>query len=323
MSLNERARSKAASPPRLPRARLVLTAALAATAAVACGNPRSLVRVYVDGDKAMPDVTLSLTAVGAPANTVVTAQFPSMTVPMMGADQLKIGLYLPSAMHGSVLVRGVAISGGCEIGAGETTATNVESGAVVTINLTLRSEACVPVGDGGADGMSGSGGGPGGSGGNSGSGGAPGTGGSGTGGAPGTGGAGSGGMTGSGGTPGTGGAGTGGAPEDAGVDVPPDLGCMAEPESQTCGLRCNLDVPNNCGDVVHCGDCSTPGDVCGGGGIPNVCAPCKDNRVCRGIECGNVVDACGQKVSCGSCLVREVCCLGRCTLPIRCPVATQ
>jgi len=97
---------------------LAVTLALAAAVAAGCGNPRSLVRVYVDGDKVMSDVTLSLKAMGTPSDAAVMGQYPSVTVPMTGTDQLRVGLYLPSSMHGAVVVHGTAVAGGCEIGVG-------------------------------------------------------------------------------------------------------------------------------------------------------------------------------------------------------------
>jgi hypothetical protein len=279
----------------------------------------------------MANVTLSLQATGGD-QTVVKAQYPSVTVPLLGTTPLGVGLYLPSSMHGAVMVRGAAFMGACEIAAGQITSGDVASGASVTVDLTLNSEDCVATGDAGAGGTggnptvdAGSGGAGEGTGGE-GSGGAMGSGGApGTGGAMGTGGAGTGGtMMGSGGAMGSGGqpdAGFDLAEPDAPPDVvtPPDVSCEPEPITRTCGRRCDIDATIKCGQTVHCGACTTAGDMCGGPAMPNVCVPCQDmGRACRNLQCGTVVDACGQRVSCGICPLRELCCSGRCQLAIRC-----
>jgi hypothetical protein len=292
----------------------------AAALAAGCGNPRSLVKVYVDGDRQFSDVTLSLQAVGSAQETVASGQYPSVTVPLSGVDTLRVGLYLPASARGAMVIRGAVLSGACEIGVGQATAANVDSGAVVTVNLTLKGQPCVPVGDAGAGGAGGAPGNDaaeevaGGGAGGTGSGGtASGGEGGGSGGEPG-----SGGTMGTGGIPGSGGAGSGGMP----VDVPPEVGpdaCDSETVARTCGRRCNIDVINNCGQTVHCGGCATVGDMCGDLLQPNVCVPCQDEgRACRNIQCGVVTDACGRRVNCGICGLRQECCNGRCELPIRC-----
>jgi hypothetical protein len=61
-------------------------------------------------------------------------------------------------------------------------------------------------------------------------------------------------------------------------------------------------VNNNCGNSVHCGDCSGV-DSCGGGGTANVCGCTSDPNSCtnQGVYCGGVTDNCGNYVACGSC----------------------
>ncbi|MEA2696961.1 MAG: hypothetical protein QOI66_1232 [Myxococcales bacterium] len=311
-------------------ARVLLALGVVALGA-GCGNPRSLLKVYVDGDQQFADVTLSLQAVGSAQETVASGRYPSVTVPLAGVDTLRVGLYLPASARGAMVIRGSVLAGACEIGVGQATAANIDSGAVVTVNLTVKSQPCVSTADGGTGGSEGDAGEdvPG-SGGASGSGGMPGSGGSAAGGSGGQGGSGggsggqggsgdgSGGTIGSGGMPGSGGAGTGGVP----VDVPPEVGpdaCDPETVARTCGRRCNIDVINNCGQTVHCGGCATVGDMCGDLLQPNVCVPCQDDgRACRNIQCGVVTDACGRRVNCGICGLRQECCNGRCELPIRC-----
>jgi hypothetical protein len=295
----------------------VLLGLCAVALGAGCGNPRSLVKVYVDGDQQFADVTLSLQAVGSAQETVASGQYPSVTVPLAGVDTLRVGLYLPASARGAMVIRGAVLAGACEIGFGQATAANIDSGAVVTVNLTVKSQPCVSTADGGTGGGEGDAGEdvPG-SGGASGSGGMPGSGGSATGGSGGE--LGSGGTIGSGGMPGSGGAGTGGVP----MDVPPEVGpdaCDPEPVARTCGRRCNIDVINNCAETVHCGGCATAGEMCGDLFQPNTCVPCQDGgRACRNLQCGVVTDACGQRVNCGICGLRQVCCNGRCELPLRC-----
>ena len=283
-------------------------AVMALVLVAGCGNPRSLLKVYVNGDRQFGDVTLSLQASGSSDQAVVKGEYPSVTVPVFGADPLRVGLYLPPSMHGSVMVRGAIVVGPCEIGVGQATTSNIESGAAVVVSLTLKSQDCGSAGDAGAGGTAGDGAAVNGAG--SGGGGASGAGG------------GAGGATGDAGGEGTGGAGTGGGSVDGGPEdtgAPPDATCEPETEASTCGRRCNIDATNNCGQTVHCGGCAAAGEMCGGPGAPNICVPCQDaGRACSNLQCGDVVDACGQSVSCGGCFLNQVCCNGRCVRAFRC-----
>jgi len=77
------------------------------------------------------------------------------------------------------------------------------------------------------------------------------------------------------------------------------------------GADCGA-VGDGCGGVIpSCGTCTTPGEVCGGGGTPNVCG---NSAVCvaktcanLGANCGYAGDGCGGVVFCGSCASNEVC----------------
>lgn len=82
-------------------------------------------------------------------------------------------------------------------------------------------------------------------------------------------------------------------------DVPPP---KPPCEPQTCedrGKDCGS-LDDGCGNSLGCGECTAP-EVCGGGGVDNVCATCAPR--CQGRECGP--DGCGGK--CGSCAQGEYC----------------
>ncbi|HYI02654.1 hypothetical protein [Hyalangium sp.] len=77
-------------------------------------------------------------------------------------------------------------------------------------------------------------------------------------------------------------------------------------ESQ--GLSCGVAI-DGCGGTLHCGDCPE-GQVCGGGGTPNVCSPpmCQPGT-CKSMKknCGDVPDGCGGTLHCGTCTAPETC----------------
>ena len=74
------------------------------------------------------------------------------------------------------------------------------------------------------------------------------------------------------------------------------------------GLDCGVTI-DGCGGVLRCGSCG-PGEVCGGGGVPNVCGerPCTP-ATCESLAstCGSVPDGCGGSLACGTCQAPETC----------------
>jgi hypothetical protein len=74
------------------------------------------------------------------------------------------------------------------------------------------------------------------------------------------------------------------------------------------GLDCGTAL-DGCGGVLRCGTCDG-GEVCGGGGVPNVCGPAQCTRAtCAslGRNCGHVADGCGGTLECGTCRSPETC----------------
>jgi hypothetical protein len=76
----------------------------------------------------------------------------------------------------------------------------------------------------------------------------------------------------------------------------------------TLGLHCGP-AGDGCGGQIDggCGNCTTPGQTCGGGGTPGVCGE-GDANLCvpltcaeQGIECGPAGDGCGNLIQCGEC----------------------
>jgi hypothetical protein len=64
-------------------------------------------------------------------------------------------------------------------------------------------------------------------------------------------------------------------------------------------------VPSGCGGLLDCGSCAEPA-VCGGGGVPNVCAVPPPPGECAPLgcapsDCGPVPDGCGGVLECGAC----------------------
>ncbi|OJT25705.1 tryptophan synthase alpha chain [Archangium sp. Cb G35] len=84
-------------------------------------------------------------------------------------------------------------------------------------------------------------------------------------------------------------------------------GCQA----RTCeelGLECGTAI-DGCGGVLRCGTCPE-GEVCGGGGVPNVCgpAPCTPATCASARKnCGLMPDGCGGMLACGTCAGGETC----------------
>jgi hypothetical protein len=106
--------------------------------------------------------------------------------------------------------------------------------------------------------------------------------------------------------------GGGGIPGVCGKPIPPS--CMASTCAAPGGTYQYCDaIGDGCGHVLSCGDCPA-GEVCGGGGIPNVCAKgasctaatCEAANGTR--YCGDIGDGCGRKLSCpATCPAGQVC----------------
>jgi len=72
----------------------------------------------------------------------------------------------------------------------------------------------------------------------------------------------------------------------------------------TCGW-----VGDGCGGKVFCGNCTTAGETCGGGGDPFTCGKPSDAKPCTprsctdlGLGCGPAGDGCGNLIDCGNCI---------------------
>jgi hypothetical protein len=92
-------------------------------------------------------------------------------------------------------------------------------------------------------------------------------------------------------------------------DVVPPQSCTARTCSQL-GYSCGLQG-NGCGVLQDCGQCTRPGETCGGGGTPGVCgAPCTP-KSCQqsGFNCGAQGDGCGGSIDggCGNCPSPQTC----------------
>ncbi len=74
------------------------------------------------------------------------------------------------------------------------------------------------------------------------------------------------------------------------------------------GKNCGT-IANGCGGTHNCGTCSTP-QLCGGGGVANVCgAPACTPTTCaaQGKNCGTISNGCGGTLTCGSCTTPQTC----------------
>jgi hypothetical protein len=97
--------------------------------------------------------------------------------------------------------------------------------------------------------------------------------------------------------------GGGGVPSQCG-GLAGDGGVCTPKSCVDLGVNCGP-IADGCGGIVDCGACSAPGDICGGGGTPNVCGgglKCTP-KTCAdvGATCGVIDDTCGGVVGCGSC----------------------
>ncbi|MFO0618224.1 MAG: hypothetical protein U0414_36865 [Polyangiaceae bacterium] len=96
-----------------------------------------------------------------------------------------------------------------------------------------------------------------------------------------------------------------------------DLASCVTPDIPKCdpidcaaqGLQCGK-AGDGCGLEIFCGDCTVPGETCGGGNMPGVCG----TNVCTpstceslGKNCGPVADGCGDLLDCGSCNNPQTC----------------
>lgn len=96
-----------------------------------------------------------------------------------------------------------------------------------------------------------------------------------------------------------------------------DLASCVTPDIPTCDpldcddqmLQCGP-AGDGCGGEIACGDCTVPGETCGGGGMPGVCGSnvCTPNT-CEGLgkNCGPVADGCGKLLQCGTCAPPKTC----------------
>jgi hypothetical protein len=87
-------------------------------------------------------------------------------------------------------------------------------------------------------------------------------------------------------------------------DAAPCKPTTCDAESKNCGS-----MPDGCGGVLKCGSCNAP-EVCGGGGVANVCGAgsCTPTTCsAEGKNCGTISDGCGDVLSCGSCTAPETC----------------
>jgi hypothetical protein len=85
-------------------------------------------------------------------------------------------------------------------------------------------------------------------------------------------------------------------------------GGVAGPDGGTCSpitcgpSQCGI-IANGCGGTLDCGTSKcTAGQVCGGAGTPNLCAPppCTPIGFCpAGMNCGSIANGCGGTLACG------------------------
>lgn len=100
--------------------------------------------------------------------------------------------------------------------------------------------------------------------------------------------------------------------------------CPSHP--QTCesqGIHCGP-AGDGCGQEIPCGDCTLPGETCGGGGFRGECgsggtcipASCQS----LGVQCGPIGDGCGHVLQCGDCTLPDTCggggVYGQCGRPV-------
>ena len=90
------------------------------------------------------------------------------------------------------------------------------------------------------------------------------------------------------------------AAAEAGDDAAPEAGpeaCVAG-TCDSLGKNCGP-TPDGCGGTLACGTCPAT-QLCGGGGVPNVCGGCvPDTCESHGFKCGTMDDGCGNTIVCG------------------------
>jgi hypothetical protein len=83
------------------------------------------------------------------------------------------------------------------------------------------------------------------------------------------------------------------------------------PGGQYCGA-----IGDVCSRVFRCpAECSVPGFICGGRGVPNLCGAAFDSGLCKPLACstaganycGRIGDGCGGTIDCGECEGFAVC----------------
>jgi len=107
---------------------------------------------------------------------------------------------------------------------------------------------------------------------------------------------------------------------DSNLVVPGGDGPIGTPDGPTCvplicdgpaGRYCGT-IGDGCGGILSCGGCPDA-QMCGAGGVPNVCAPADPNCVPKTCEqaggryCGVIGDGCGKALDCGECPAGESC----------------
>lgn len=87
------------------------------------------------------------------------------------------------------------------------------------------------------------------------------------------------------------------------------------------GKNCGV-LSDGCSAVLQCGVCPA-GQICGGGGVANVCGCTPNNAAaCAGKDCGPAVNNCGQSVDCGKCSAPLTCGAGGASNKCGCVKAT-
>jgi hypothetical protein len=88
-------------------------------------------------------------------------------------------------------------------------------------------------------------------------------------------------------------------------DNPPPPPVCQKKSCSDLGVNCGFSG-DGCGGTQQCPDCTTPGQTCGGGGVPNQCgAPGSSGPTCTktscGQQCGQIGDGCSSSIDCGPC----------------------
>jgi hypothetical protein len=93
--------------------------------------------------------------------------------------------------------------------------------------------------------------------------------------------------------------------------VPGPHGPCSPQSCQDQGIDCGP-AGDGCGNVIQCGTCTVPGQVCGGGGYglcggpdAGVCVPQTCNELHH--NCGIEGDGCGGIINCGTCSPPAIC----------------